>query len=338
MQVNGETQIHPSAEFDNLNALPVLLAVADAGSLTAAARQLDLSTAAVSAAIKRIENDIGVRMFERTTRVVRATAEGAVMIEHARRALAIVAQAREEIRDSTGELTGRIAIAASVMMGRELLVRWIAEFAARHPAVEVDLEVSDRQVDLIRDGFDVALRNGPLADSGLAARLMTPAHRVACASPAYLAAHGAPMHPRDLGRHQCLVARMRGRVYDRWRFASAASPSEQFEVVVGGRLSAHDASTAYRWALEGCGITYQSELVVAEAIEQGALVRVLPSYVGDEAPLYAVLPNNHLISRRVTVLLAELSDFFRGRRDRAAGPPSGEAGTPGSASPAASAR
>lgn len=288
----------------------MLLAVAETGSLTGAARQLDVTTAAVSAAIKRIEESLGARLFERTTRALRATAEGAVLIEHARQALDIVAKGQAAVRSGAHDIGGRISITTSAMLGREVVVKWIAQFADRHPAVEIDLQVSDQQADLVRDGFDVALRNGPLGESGMAARLLAPARRVACAAPGYLLRHGSPQHPRDLAGHECLVTRARGRLYDRWTFAPLRTPAQKSEVRVKGRLCAHDASTAFLWALEGRGITYQSQLVVADALQRGALVRVLPDFAGDEVPLYAVLPNNHLIPIRVSVLLAELSAHF----------------------------
>lgn len=307
-------RIHSLDEFDNLNALPVLLAVAETGSLTAAARHLDVSAATVSATIKRAETRLGVRLFERTTRALRITAEGTVMIEHARRALAIVAQAQDELRSGARGISGRITITASAMMARELLVDWTADFVARHPAVEIDLQGDDQQADLVRGGFDVALRNGPLPDSGLAARLLTPARRWACASPAYLRKHPAIRQPQDLAQHACLVTRRGGRAYDHWRFAPVAAPQQCVDVKVGGRLWSHDASTAFLWALGGRGVTYQSEVVVADAIRRGDLARVLPKYVGDEVPLYAVLPANRLVPGRVNVLLNELSAFFAARQ------------------------
>ena len=298
-------------EFDNLNVLRVLVAVADAGSLTAAGRQLDIGTAAVSAAIKRLENSLGVRLLERTTRSVRPTAEGEVMIDHARRALELVVLGQAQVRRGSLELGGSIAITASVTMARELLVDWLAEFSARHPAIDIQLQVTDTQLDFVRDGIDVAVRNGPLNDSGLVARLLAPATRVAVASPAYVAVHGMPEQPRDLTRHQCLVSRVRDRIYDRWYFESLTDPAASTHVKVSGRLACHDASVAHQWALSGCGIAYQSELVVAPSLVDGSLVRVLPDYVGEDVPLYAVWPSNRFVPTRVSVLVAELAVFFR---------------------------
>jgi len=298
-------------EFDNLNGLRVLLAIADTGSLTAAGRQLNLGTAAVSAAIKRFENSLGARLFERTTRSVRPTAEGEVMIDHARRALELVTQGQAKVRHGSLELSGTIRVTASATMARELLVGWLAEFAARHPAIEIDLQVSDAQLDLVRDAVDVAVRNGPLTDSSLVARLLAPVRRLACASPAYLAEHGVPRHPRELARHQCLVSRVRDRVHDHWYFESVTSPGASTHVKVSGQLTSHDAAIAHQWALAGRGITYQTELVMAPSLANGSLVRLLPNYIGEEAPLYAVLPSSRFVPARVSVLVTELAKLFK---------------------------
>jgi DNA-binding transcriptional LysR family regulator len=183
--------------FDNLDDLRVLLATADTGSLTAAGRRCGLSTAAVSAAMKRLEATLGARLFDRTTRSVRPTAEGEVMIDHARRALDLVAEGQAKVRGEQAELVGTINVTASSAMSERLLAGWLGEFAAAHPGLEIDLQVSDSWLDLVKDGVDVALRNGPLPDSSLAARLLAPAHRQAFASPAFLERHGEPQHPAD---------------------------------------------------------------------------------------------------------------------------------------------
>jgi DNA-binding transcriptional LysR family regulator len=183
-------------EFDNLDDLRVLLATAETGSLTGAGRRCGLSTAAVSAAVKRLEAALGVRLFERTTRSVRPTAEGEVMIDHARRALELVSEGQAKVRAGSAGLSGTIRITAAAVFAHEMLAAWLAEFAAQHPQLEVDLLVSDAVLDLVRDGIDLALRNGPLADSSHSARLLAPARRVVCASPEYVARRGAPARLR----------------------------------------------------------------------------------------------------------------------------------------------
>jgi DNA-binding transcriptional LysR family regulator len=301
-------------EFDNLADLRVLLATAETGGLTPAGKRCGLSTAAVSAAIKRMEKSLGVRLFERTTRSVRPTAEGEVMIDHARRALELVAQGQALVQAGTSGLTGTIRITVATVLAHELLAQWLAEFAALNPGIVVDLQVSDAHLDLVREGIDLALRNGPLPDSSHSARLLTSAHRVACASPAYLKRHGTPREPADLARHECFVYHVRGRRLDLWQFES--KDGEQVRVRVNGRLASNDASIAQRWALEGRGILYQSELALADAVAAGRLVRLFPDHQGEPAPLYAVLPSARYTPARVQVVMEQLSQLFAGRLAR----------------------
>jgi DNA-binding transcriptional LysR family regulator len=299
-------------EFDNLADLRVLLATAETGSLTAAGRRCGLSTAAVSAAMKRLEKTLGARLFERTTRSVRPTPEGDVMIEHARRALELVAEGHARVRAGCGDLSGTIRITASTAMSHQVLAPWLARFAERHPGVAIDLQVSDAHLDFVRDGVDIALRNGPLPDSNLVARLLAPAHRVACASPAYLAAHGTPSHPAELQRHECITYHVRGRLLNAWSFVPhdggpAAAPCE---VRVRGRLACDTAAIAQLWARQGGGIVYQSALDLGDALRNGELVRLFPGWLGAPVPLYAVLPSQRYVPARVRVLIEALAEWF----------------------------
>ena len=301
--------------FDNLDDLRVLLATAETGSLTAAGRRCGLSTAAVSAAMKRLEATLGARLFERTTRSVRPTPEGDVMIDHARRALEIVAEGQALVSAGCGELAGTIRISAATAMSHVVLAPWLAEFAAQHPGLEIDLQVSDSLIDLVRDGIDVALRNGPLPDSTMVARLLAGAHRVACASPDYLARHGTPQHPSELAQHECITYQVRGRRLSVWRFTPHEG-GEACEVRVRGRLASDTAAVAHLWARQGRGVVYQSELDLGDSIARGELVPLFADHVGAEAPLYAVLPSKRFVPQRVKVLVDELAALFSRRLEQ----------------------
>lgn len=303
--------------FDNLDDLRVLLATADTGSLTAAGRRCGLSTAAVSAAMKRLETTLGVRLFDRTTRSLRPTAEGELMVDHARRALDLVAEGQARVRGDRGALEGPIHITASSTMSQRLLAGWLGEFAAQHPLLEIDLQVSDSWLDLVKDGVDLALRNGPLPDSSFAARLLAPAHRQAYASPAFLQRHGAPMQPGELATLDCILCRVRGRRLDRWRFTAIAETqaepaAEAIEVQVRSRLACDNAAIALQWAREGRGVVYLSELDVQGPLQRGELQRLLPQHKGDPAPLYAVLPSHRYTPHRVRALVDALAAHFAG--------------------------
>ena len=310
-------------EFDNLDDLRVLLATAESGSLTGAGRRCGLSTAAVSAAVKRMEHSLGVRLFERTTRSVRPTAEGEVMVDHARRALELVSAGQALVRAGSVGLAGPIRITVAAALARELMAHWLAEFAGAHPGIQIDLQVSDAHVDLVREGIDLALRHGPLADSSHAARLLVTARRVACASPAYIERCGAPQSPDDLAAHQCLVYHVRGRPLDQWVF-EPESGADAVPVRVAGRLTCNDASIAQQWAVQGRGVVYQSELALMHALDRGELVRLLPGWLGEPAPLYAVLPSKRYVPARVEEVVARLADYFtsvRGGSRRPGGSP-----------------
>ncbi|MEZ0306748.1 MAG: LysR family transcriptional regulator [Ramlibacter sp.] len=301
-------------EFDNLDDLRVLLATAETGSLTGAGRRCGLSTAAVSAAVKRLETSLGVRLFERTTRSVRPTEEGEVMIDHARRALEIVSEGQARVRAGSSGLTGTIRITAAAVFVHEMLADWLAEFAGQHPQLHIDLLVSDAHLDLVRDGIDLALRNGPLADSSHTARLLGSARRVACASAEYVARHGDPVQPSDLASHECLVYHVRGRRMGIWQFDREGEPVQQ--VRVSGRLACNDASIAQQWAQQGRGILYQSELALVDSLASGKLVRLMPGYRGEDASLYAVLPSRRYVPTRVQTVMDQLAAAFNSRLAR----------------------
>lgn len=298
-------------EFDNLDTLRVLLATAETDSLTGAGKRCRLTTAAVSAAIKRLETSLGVRLFERTTRSIRPTAEGEVMIDHARRALELVSQGQALARAGSKGLAGSIRISVAAVIARELLAAWLADFTAVHPHVVVDMQVSDVHVDLVRDGIDLALRHGPLPDSTYSARLMAPARRVACASPDYLARHGTPAEPAELAKHSCVIHHVRRWRLDEWVFErEGCAPAC---VGVRGSLATNDASIAQQWAEQGRGVIYQSELALLAALESKKLMPLFPGWEGAAAPLYAVLPSKRYVPARVSELVERLGVLFTER-------------------------
>lgn len=304
-------------KFENLDDLRVLIATADAGSLTAAGRQCGLSTAAVSSAIKRLERSLGVRLFERTTRAVRPTDEGLTMIDHARRALDLLMEGQSLVRADSAGLSGTIRLTVAPVLARDVLAQWLAEFSDMHPELSIDLQVSDALVDLVRENIDLALRYGPLSDSSHCARLLTPARRVACASPAYIARYGEPRTPDELAAHACLVYHMRGRPLDSWAFGPALGSRgtqgevlQHYRVRVGSRLVCNDASIAKQWAVNGRGVVYLSELALSRSLACGDLVRLFPDLEGEEAPLYAVLPSQRYVPKRVRVLVDQMGALF----------------------------
>jgi len=299
-------------KFDNLQDLPVLLAVAETGSLTAAGKRCGLCTAAISAAVKRLEHSLGVRLFERTTRAIRLTPQGELMTERARRALDWLAEGQALARAGSLDLSGTIHISVAAVLAHELFAQWLTEFVDDNPGVVIDLIISDVQADIVREGLDISVRHGPLPDSNHYGRLLAPAHRIACASPEYLARRGTPKEPRDLAEHECLVYFARGRMLDTWHFERVDKGGEPIDVDVKGHMIS-DTSIVHRWALEGRGIVYQTEVAFIDALASGALVRLFPEWRGEPSPLYAVLPSKDYVPARVTELIRRLQALLAQR-------------------------
>lgn len=271
--------------------LELLVRTAELGSLSAAARALDWSPAAASAAVKRIEARWGVPVFVRSTRSLRLSAEGARLLPAVRRALAALEEAQSFASGRGARevpLAGELQLAAPSDLGRSLLLPWLEEFQQQHPALSVRLHLSDRNTDLLRAPVDVAVRYGTPRGSGLVALPVVRANRrVLVASPAYLAQHGAPDSPEDLAQREALRFMLSDRIPATWRLRING---RWHDVPVQGRRSGNDGEVVRRWARAGLGIAYKSWLDVAADIEADLLRPVNPHWQGEESPLYLVVP------------------------------------------------
>jgi DNA-binding transcriptional LysR family regulator len=295
-------------KFESIEELRVLVETAEHGSLTAAAKVLEFTPAAASAALKKLEARLNVRLFERSTRSMRLTPEGTALLGYAQRALDLLREGEAQVTEDKRSLRGTIRVTAPSDLTRRMLLPWLDEFLDAHPDVSLNLSVSDTLHDVVRDEVDVAIRYGELADSRLVARLLTPARRIACAAPAYLAAHGTPTHPRELTQHECLTFTVRNRRYSTWRFFDALGATH--EVRVDGRRTADDADIAHTWALQGRGIIYKSEVDLQDTLASGALVKLFAEWEGESIPLSAVLPSNRFVPARVRALTEFLKSKF----------------------------
>lgn len=295
-------------KIENIEELRVLIETGQRGSLTAAARELNCTPSAASAALKRLEARLNVRLFERSTRSMRLTEQGELLIAYAERALGLLEEGAAIVSENAQALRGAIRLTAPSSITRRLLLPWFDEFMASHPEVELQLSVSDSQLDLLRDQLDVAIRYGTLADSNLMAMPLTIARPVAVAAPAYLARHGTPQQPSDLLQHDCITYQLRGKRYVDWQFTTpSGSP---FEVKVSGRRSADDADIAQQWCVDGFGILFKSSLDVHADMRAGRLVQLFPHYIGGDYPLNAVLPSSRFMPERVRALVKFLQGKF----------------------------
>ena len=291
-------------KIDNIEDLRVLIETARGGSLTAASKVLGVTPAAASAMLKRLEVQLGVRLFERSTRAMRVTDAGQTLLDYAVRALDLLEEGEAQVTQDTRALVGSLRVAAPSDLTRSLLLPWFDAFLAAHPGIQLALSVSDRVQDVLRDQVDVALRYGDITEAktgaGLVARLLCTSQRVLCAAPAYLARHGTPETPADLARHNGITFHIAGKRYANWRFYRQG---QWTEVAMQSDRGADDAAIAHQWALAGAGIVYKAELDLLHDLRSGALVRLLPAWSGEPYPLYAVLPSNRFIAGRVRVFL-----------------------------------
>ncbi|RZI94264.1 MAG: LysR family transcriptional regulator [Variovorax sp.] len=298
--------------IENIADLQVLVQTARGGTLTAAARALGITPAAASATLKRLEAQVGARLFERSTRAMRLTPQGQTLLDYASRAFELLAEGESLVSADRGALVGTVRVAAPSDLTRRVLLPWFDEFLALHPGVQLALSVGDQPLDVMRDEVDLALRYGLLADSRLVARRLADGRPVLCASPDYLRRHPAPQVPQDLLQHNCLTFHRGGRRQRVWRFVR---DGQWTEVRVDGDRSADDASLAREWALAGVGITFKSELDLRQDEASGALVRLLPEWGTEPYPLHALLPSGRFVPARVRALV----DFLAERLARDAG-------------------
>lgn len=296
-------------KIENTDELRLLIECAHGGSLTAASKVLQITPAAASAMLKKLEARLGARLIERSTRALRLTPAGERLLDYGQRALDLLDEGVAQVSDSAERLSGRIRLSASNDLTRRVLLPLLDEFLDRHAGVELQLSVSDGLLDVVKEQVDVALRYGELADSGLIARRLTHLRRMAVASPAFIARHGRPATPAELVHFDCVTFKVRNRRESQWRFWPVDAPAGPPLVVrVNGRRSVDDGEITHRWALEGRGIAYKSELDIRASLASGALVRLFPDHLGDPFPLHALMPSQRFMPQRVRALVDFLSE------------------------------
>jgi len=310
-------------KIENTDELRLLVECARGGSLTAASRVMQITPAAASAMLKKLEARLGVRLVERSTRALRLSAAGEQLRDYGQRALELLDEGvalvseeqqggRAKGRATDARLRGRIRMSASSDLTRRQLLPLLDAFMLRHPGVELHLSVGDSLLDIYKDEVDVAIRYGLLADSGLVARKLTEVNRLAVASPAFLQRHGRPAHPSELSACECLTFKIRNRHERQWRFRQS-DEGAVLAVPVQGRRSTDDGEIAHGWALAGLGVVYKSELDVRASLAQGLLVNLFPDWIGDRLPLHAVMPSQRFMPLRVRALVEHLAQGLQAR-------------------------
>jgi DNA-binding transcriptional LysR family regulator len=277
------------------------------GSLSAAAREFDVTPSAVSKWLSQLEQRIGVRLINRTTRRLSLTDEGEVYMTEGRRILAEIDDLEQTVASRRAAPKGLLKVNATLGFGRSYIAPAISKFARSFPELEVRLLLTDRPLNLAEEAIDLGIRFGEPSESRVIARKIADNKRRIFAAPAYLKTHGRPQVPNDLTRHQCLVLRQDDAAYGLWRFAKG----RQAEIVkVRGALSSNDGEVVLNWALDGHGILMRSEWDAARFLRSGRLEVLLEDYDLPSADIYAVYSHKQNLAAKVRVFIDFLTEHF----------------------------
>jgi DNA-binding transcriptional LysR family regulator len=274
--------------------------LAASGSLSAAARELGLTAAAVSKHLTQMESRAGVPLVNRTTRRMMLTPEGELYLEHARRILDEINELSELLGSAKKRPEGLLRVNATLGFGRSHVAPAISKFVIAYPQVSVQLQLSVTPPPLTDDTFDVCIRFGEPPDTRVVARRLAANRRLLCATPAYLARRGTPVTPHDLAKHNCIGIRQGDEAYGVWRLTTGSGAAKKTETVkIRGNLTSNDGEIAVRWALDGHGILLRAEWDIKQYLQDGELVQVLPNCETPNADIFAVYSQRHQMSNRI---------------------------------------
>jgi DNA-binding transcriptional LysR family regulator len=292
--------------------LPFFVALAASASLSACARELGVTTAAVSRRLSQLEAQLGVSLISRNTRRMSVTPEGATLLEHARRIVDDIERLDDAMLRSRTGVQGMLRVNATLGFGRLHVAPVIADFVAAHPAMEVQLQLSAQPPPMTSDEFDVCIRFGSPPDARVIARRLAANRRVLCASAQYLAAHAPPATAADLAQHQCIDIRQGTDPYGQWRLGIQKGGRRVWKTIrIHSSMTTNDGEVAVAWALAGRGIVMRAEWDVDRYLKSGRLKPVLPDYATPNADIYAVYAARHKSSVRVRTFVDAIAAAFR---------------------------
>jgi DNA-binding transcriptional LysR family regulator len=283
------------------------VAVVEAGSFVGAADTSGASKAAVSRHIAELEQRLGIRLLHRTTRRLSLTDEGRIFFERTKELLEAIEEAESQVTQRAGEARGLIRVNAPLSFGALHLAPLWGPFADANPRVSLDITLSDRLVDLVEEGYDLAIRISAIPDSTLVTRKLAATRMVLCASPAYLQKHGTPAHPRELADH-AVVSYSYWSTRDEWHFTGPEGP---VNVRIAARIHSNNGDTCRRAALAHQGLILQPDFIVGEDLRRGELVEVMPTYSSIEVGIYAVYPSRKNLPLKTRRLIDFLADALR---------------------------
>jgi LysR family transcriptional regulator for bpeEF and oprC len=297
--------------MDRLQAMSVFVRVVESGGFTRAAEVLRMPKATVTTLVQQLEAHLGVKLLNRTTRRVNVTPDGAAYYERCVRILAEVDDTETVLRRTHGAVSGRLRVDVPASFGRRVLMPALPDFIARYPDVRLEVGCGDRPVDLIEEGVDCVVRGGDPGDESLVARRVGELEFVCCATPEYLAAHGVPVHPRDLAQHRCVnyFSSKTGRLFP-WDFSR---DGERIELSVDGPVAANDGEAYLAAGLAGLGVFQAVLLDIAEPLAAGRVRRVLPGWQIDPLPVFVMYPRNRHLSAKVRAFVDWVGDLLERR-------------------------
>ncbi|HVI51447.1 MAG TPA: LysR family transcriptional regulator [Candidatus Sulfotelmatobacter sp.] len=293
--------------MDRLDSMVAFVRVAESHSFSEAARRLNLSKSVVSRQVSGLEADLGARLFHRTTRSLTLTEVGAAYLERCQRILTDIEEANLSVSNLQAAPRGKLRVSAPVPFALQHLAPALPDFLSRYPEMEIDLALNDRFVNLVEEGFDLAIRIGKLDDSSLIARYLAPARRVVVGSPEYLAARGTPQTPDDLSNHCCLTYSNLSAA-DEWSFVTPEG--KRWPVEVKGRLRVNNGDVLRQAALGGLGLTLLPTFIVGADLQAGTLVQVLQDFVAQNTGIHAVYPHARHLSPKVRAFVDFLAERF----------------------------
>ncbi|WP_028468669.1 LysR family transcriptional regulator [Neptunomonas japonica] len=280
----------------NTSDLSLFIRIAETGSITESAKQLGITTPAASTALKRLEKQLDVQLFIRTTRQLRITTQGEKFLFHCRQALESLEQGVTSTHEQQGKVSGELRFSVSSDLGRNIVFPWVDEMMDKHPALSIDLNVSDTLSNFFLDQVDIALRYGKPEDSTMVAFHIATINRITCTSPSYLSRYGEPLHPEDLRQHNCLLYRLDGRLFNYWEYTNN---SASHRIKVSSNRISNDTDIVKRWAIAGKGIAYRSQIDISSDLCTGKLVQLFPDFQSPPVELYLLCPSRKQVTPAV---------------------------------------
>ncbi len=294
--------------MDKVKQMETFLAVAEEGSFSGAAQREGVSATIIARRITELEQRLGAKLMHRSTRQLKLTEQGHLFAEECKRVLNDLELAEESVKDTNLSASGHLSISAPAAFGRKHVAAHAASFLEQHPGVSLSFTLTDRVVDLVREGFHLGVRIGGVVDPNFVAIRLASNRRVVCASPAYLARHGVPKTLDDLARHHCLAFNLQGGQQRGWFFEKDGKP---LTVRMRGHLDCNDGELLHRWCVEGLGLSWRSTWEIQRELADGSLVTVLDDYAGAPYDIVAIYPQQRYLPAKIRLFIAHLKALYQ---------------------------